>query len=382
MYKFFCLALLLMLAVSCAPAAPTATATPVPKTEEPLIPTATSSPMPTVTTSPTAHATPTLSPELNSLRIVFTNAGQLWLWENGTARPLTSSDEPGRATISDDGQLIAFRKQGLSLIQSDGSNERVLVSREDLASMEPKDPGVLLAEFEWIPGSHKLFFNTVLNSDYGLSFTDDLYVADADAMQFRSLRLPREGGKILIAPDNQHVAMTSPSQISVMRLDGSDYRVLMNYHVPYPSEMAFYAKASWSDDSQSLIVPIPPEDFFYGTTLPTIVWRLPIDGAAPIVEAELPPGESGVDQRIWSPEREHFAFWVEQNYYLDTDSANDNPLTEPGAQRNEFGWVDETHFIYLGNCDLRLGTIGGASIQIGELGGTDGRCFTVYDFSK
>lgn len=352
---------------------------PLPTPSSTIWATSTVQPTSSLTTTPTMISTPTLSPSLASLRVVSSYDKQLWLWQNGTARSLTAVGEYTEAYISDDGERIAFSEDGLRVINSDGSNERLLVGPNDFKSMEPKDPGVNLHQFGWLPGTHKLLFNTRLMADYGLWYTNDLYVANADTLQWKALRKPEEGGKFSIAPDGQSVALITPNQISVMNIDGSHYRVLLNYNVPFPSEVAFYARPTWEPDSQSLTVPIPPEDFFYQTTSPTIVWRLPVDGMPPTVLAQLTVGDSGEDPRLWSPNKEHFVLWLEDDYYL--DGAESKPLTEKSALENSFAWVDETHFLYRAYCGLWLGAPGEPGIEILASNVKDG-CVSNYDFTK
>lgn len=347
----------------------------------------TNTPHPTTTVlSLTIPATATLSPSLASTRIAFTYEKKLWLWQNGTAQPLTSVNDGASINISGDGEIIAFTRDGLWVIDSDGRNERLLLGNEAFRQMEPKDPGVELHDFDWVPNTHMLLFNTILSDVRGLSPTDDLYIVDAETMQWKLLRRPGEGGKFFVAPDGQRVAMTTPTQIRLMNLDGSNYHVVMEYSVPFPSDYAYYAAPKWAPDSQSLTVPIPPEDFYYtATTSPTVVWRLPIDGTRPTIISKLPAGDSGYDNRIWSPNNQHFAVWLDETatYHLDTDGTDLNPLTEVGSSRQQFAWIDETHFLYyLSRCNLRLGTIGALSISINSSAKADTDCSSKFDFVK
>ena len=334
--------------------------------------------------SPTIPATATLSPSLASVRIVFTYEEKLWLWQGGTAQPLTSVNDGASINISDDGEIIAFTRDGLWVINSDGRNERLLLGDEVFGQIEPKAPGVELDDFDWVPNTYTLLFNTILTDGRGLSPTDDLYMVDAETMQWKLLRKPGEGGKFFFSPDGQRVAMTTPTQIRLMNIDGSNYHVVMNYSVPFPSDYAYYAAPNWAADSQSLTVPIPPEDFYYTvTTSPTLVWQLPVDGTPPTIISELPPGDSGYDNRIWSPEKQHFAFWFEGAYHLDTDGVVLNPLTEIGASERRFAWIDEAHFLYyLSNCNLRLGTIGEPSISLNNMQTADKYCSSAYDYAR
>lgn len=348
-------------------------------------PSVTASPSPSPTPTPTSFPTtplpsPTLSSSLSSLRIAFTYDKQLWLWNKGTMRPLTNLEGYARVNFSDDGNLIAFARDGeLWIINSDGSNERVLASADDFKSMEPRDPGVGLSQFDWIPGTHTLMFNTILLADYGLTYTNDLYMANADTLQWKMLRQPGEAGRFIFSPDGKRVVMVTPSKISLMKVDGSDYRTVLGYTVPYPSEAAYYAKPVWESDSQSLTVAIPPEDFYYGTKSSTNIWRLPVDGTPPEIISQLPVGDSGDDPRIWSPDKEHYAIQTGDRYYLGSNGEILEPLTEPSFIFGWFSWIDESHFLYIGPCDLRLGTIGAPSILIVDLSTTED-CISSYDF--
>lgn len=342
-------------------------------------------PYPTMTSlSPTNSPTPTLSSSLASVRIAFTYDGKLWLWQNGTTQPLTSVNDGASVNISDDGEMVAFTRDGLWVINSDGSNEHLLLGDEDFKQMEPKDPGVELHDFDWVPNTHMFLFNTIVADGRGLSPTDDLYMTDAETPQWTMLRRPGEGGRFFISPDGQRVAMTTPTQIRLMNIDGTNYHVVMEYSVPFPSDYAYYAAPNWEPDSQSLTIPIPPEDFYYTvTTSPTVIWRLPIDGTAPTIISQLPPGDSGYDKKIWTPDKQHFALWFEGAYHLDTDGTFLNPLTEIGASERRFAWIDETHFIYyLSNCDLRLGTIGVSSLPLNNVQTANQYCSSNYDYAK
>ena len=346
----------------------------------------TKTPYPTLTHYPTISPTPTLSASLASVRIAFTYDGKLWFWQNGIAQALTSVNEGASINLSGDGKVIAFTRDGLWVINSDGSDERLLLGNEDFKQIEPKDPGVELHNFDWIPNTHRLLFDTILSDGRGMSPTDDLYVVDAETLQWKLLRKPGEGGKFFISPDGQRVAITTPTQICLMDIDGINYHVVMDYSVPFPSDYAYYAAPTWSPDSQFLTVPIPPEDFYYtATTSPTVVWRLPVDGTPPTIISQLPAGESGYDNRIWSPSRQHFAIWLDETatYHLDTDGTALNALTEEGSSRRQFAWIDEMHFIYyLSRCQLRLGTIGTSSISIYASAEADVNCSSMFDFVK
>src|SRR5258708_3174894 len=87
-------------------------------------PTKTPFPSPVATLTP-IQPTPAFA-SLSSLRIAYTNDGILWLWQKGTATPLTTSEGFPAIRFSGDGRVIAFLRNGLWAIDSDGANERSL----------------------------------------------------------------------------------------------------------------------------------------------------------------------------------------------------------------------------------------------------------------
>jgi hypothetical protein len=374
--------------------------------------------------------TPTLPPELSALRIVFTHEQKLWVWQNHTSTSLTNLDGPAQINISDDGDVIAFQWNGLWVINSDGANERQLVSLDDLPSMEPREPGVKLNQFDWIPGTDRLLFNTRIVQDYGVYFTDDLYRVNTETAQWQRFRPPDEGGRFLISPDGEWAVMVTPAKISLMAVDGSSYQTLLEYpHVAIPSEVEFYADPIWANDSLSLLVAIPPQDVYYESTTPTSIWCLDIDGKPPKVVSQILPVDvayispdlskvialrlvgqdqansifemhianiDGSGDRIfrtgimyfqnWAPDSEHFVVWLNdpQGYHLGEADGELIRLTEPSFIRGSFSWIDESHFLYLGGqhglCELRLGTIGKPSILIAAAE-TNDSCID-YDFVR
>jgi hypothetical protein len=346
-------------------------------------PTATHTPNP----SPTIPLpTPTLSPSLTSLQIAFVDDDrQIWLWENETIRPLTNSNLEGyvQVKISDDGSLIAFSSNSeLWVINSDGSNERLLVSADVFQSLEPRDPGVGLSQFDWISGTHTLMFNTILLYDFGLAYTDDLYRVNADTLRWKMLRQPGEGGKFIFSPDGKRVLLVTPHTISLMQVDGSDYRNMLEYYVETDSEYHYYAKPVWEPDSQSLIVAIPPNAY---SDRPTIsIWRLYVDSTPSEIISQFQVGEGVDDPKYWhwSPDMEHYATFSDDDhrFYLASNRVILESLTEPTSSI-WFSWIDETHFFYRGYCSLRLGTIGAPSITIVD-SSMIGTCVENFDFTK
>jgi hypothetical protein len=360
------------------------------------------SPAPTITllSTPTPPAL-TFPPSLASLRIALPDEKSLWLWQNGTTVSLTGREGYAPVKLSGDGKLVAFGGNGLWVVNSDGTGERLLLRPEDLHSMVPGDKEVEVDSFDWIPNTHTLLFNTTLPG-YALSDRDDLHLVDADTLQWRTLRGAGEGGSFRISPTGKQVVMVTPSAIRLMNTDGTGYRTLLKYsQIDTRSEYFYYVRPVWSLDSRSVLVDVPPRHFMDDPSLaPRVIWHLPVDGRASKEAAQLPAqyhymispdfsklayvksSQNAADEihvanidgseertypfgadmifETWAPDSESFVLWSRktQAYYSASMGSEPILLTEPGA--NSFVWIDELYFLYKSMhdeaCELRLGT--------------------------
>ena len=248
-----------------------------------------------VIATPIPVDTATPIPAVTELRVAFVqdteHGNNAWLWTEGDeqAMPLTKDGGVSGVKISDDGEIVAFRRGGgLWMVTSDGvdnehpSEERELPSAEDIAAMqvrEPFDYEVVLDHYEWIPGTHILAFNTRLQMQIGLLLNDDLHLVNADTLEYTALLPPGEGGEFHPSPDGRQIAIVTPGAISLVRIDGSDRREVFTYTpvVTY-SEVQYYAQPVWAADSGSLRVAIPPADPMVQPLPPTSVWHIRTDG--------------------------------------------------------------------------------------------------------
>jgi len=237
---------------------------------------------------PTPMPTPTPIPPATELRVAFVNVTEhgnnAWLWteETGEAVPLTKDGGVIDVKISDDGELVAFtRGDGLWMVRSDGAGERQLVSAEDFAAMEAKDPEleVVLNRFEWVPGTHVLAFNTRLRTEIGLVLNDDLHLVDASTLDRTALLPPGEGGEFTYSPDGRQIAIVTPGKISLVDADGENRREALTYApIATASEFQYYPRPVWAADSSSLRVAIPPVDPYAEPPQLTSIWRMHTDG--------------------------------------------------------------------------------------------------------
>lgn len=447
------LLLLLILLVACAPAAvSTDTSAPPPATETEV----STSPPPAATTqappaSPTStpEATPTAAPTQEpaetplgvdlAIQVAYIKAGDVWLWDPaGGARQLTSTGQDTAVRLSDDGQLVAFTRQlddfrsELWAVNTDGSNEHALITAGELDQLEVQDRqptarGIVPYQFDWVPGTHTVAFNTRQSHEgLGQLLSDDLRLVDAD-VQFDTLEqitlLPSgEGGDFYFSPDGRLLALTTPDSIDLMTVAGSDRRRVLEYErVTTYSEYLYYARPVWSPDSSYLLVATPPSDPLADPAQPTTLWEIPAAGGEARqlsqlagstffgAEAAFSPdlsrvlyteqvGEPAENMRAlhitqvdgiqdlvsltaplleaagWAGDSDHFLFWTGQDRELRYAEVggSDRPLIA-GAQLVDVRFVDPEHFLYIAangqNFELGLGNLDGAIQSIDTVTG-------------
>jgi dipeptidyl aminopeptidase/acylaminoacyl peptidase len=379
--------------------------------------------------TPVPAASPTVSASLSSLRVVYSDGKNVWLWQNSVVTPLTTIEGYTDVKLSDDGELVAFmRDRLLWVIHSDGTGEQLLVSTERLETIEPatSDSKLLVFQFDWVLNTHNLLFNTTF-SGYGVSHRDDLHMVDADTREWKTLRDAGDGGKFLISPRGSHVVMVTPHEISLIDIDGTNDRSLLKYsQIDTGSEYFYYADPIWSLDSRSLVVDIPPRDYKDNpTAAPTVIWHLFVDSRLPVQISQFPAQDRylfspdisklaynelindvlethianidgsedliyqpGINMsfQAWSPDSEHFILITRNSrqYFLGRIGEEPMPLTEQDSQ--DFLWIDEIYFLYKnihnGFCELRLGTIGKPSVLLATfaMDPVSSYCFSPYDF--
>jgi Tol biopolymer transport system component len=341
----------------------------------------------------------------------------LWLWQDGRAAPLAGADAATQAKISDDGEQIVFSRQGeLWLSHADGTNERLLISAADFSTMVLVDPGVTLDDFDWIPGTHDLLFNTALNLEEGYAPTHDLYRLNTNTAHWQPLLPPGEGGRFEVSPDGQHVALTTQEQIAVADIDGRNRQTLLPYDLLYTySGGTVYADPLWSNNSDALMVAIPPQDpLGEDAAEPVKVWYLPIDGGEAVVTTEvqtaaffhgvhISPDFSRIafgktaasngqpvvlhtsnldgtnDQAFfegigwfesWNPDSNRFLFWQGNQH----DLAANLYAGQVGSQETRFltnldlvrlSWIDAEHILYLTkDNELRIGFMANPGVTV------------------
>jgi Tol biopolymer transport system component len=261
--------------------------TPAPETIPTLLPTQ-------------AAGIPGDAPDFSGLKVVYTNQGDLWIWEDGQARQLTESGYDHKPILSDDGTLIAFTRlvdgahSELWVINATGGAERRLVSIEDLDTIgggvrDPNAVAIVPYSYQWTPGSHTLAFNTQqVFQGPGQSLLDDLNLVDADSGELNFLLLAGWGGAFTYSPDGSLVALSTPDAILLMDASGENYRTVLTYErVLTYSEYRYYAQPVWAPDGSFLRVAFPPVAPLAGPDQVTEIWRISADGTQVELEGGL-----------------------------------------------------------------------------------------------
>jgi Tol biopolymer transport system component len=349
------------------------------------------------------------------LRVVVATGEEIQQWTSETRRRSVLIQENatiGPIWISDDGSIVAFmRGRDLWAVNSDGTNERLLLGEQDLASMEPLNPGVDLNLLEWVPGTHTLAFNTRLRMDHGLVLNDDLHLIDADSLERTLLLPPGDGGEFYYSPDGKQIALVTAGEITLVDAQGRQRnRVLTYTPINTGSEFQYYARPVWAQDGTALLVAIPPVELFAQPAGLTTIWHLPADGSSArlvrSVDAALSIGydalsfshdlefvayaqarqTGGASQgeleawievlRLaigdtqaypyadalfqWAPDSERFAFTAgreQPRLYIGQWSGATLPgSVEDGMLAYDVRWVDDEHYLVVVRRTARMGT--------------------------
>lgn len=260
---------------------------------------------PADTPTPLPTEIPTPLPPIDFLQIVLTNANTdllLWRETDGALLPILPASGATDLRLSDDGTLIAYRKdlnfgqQELWVVNTEGTNPRLLLGVEALRALEPAALGILIHQYEWIPNTHTLAFNTLEYIEApGLFLNDDLHFLDVDLNELTTQLTAGSGGNFVFSPDGQQYALIGQNNdeglgtISLLNTDGSNIRddVLTYPYVLTYSEYQYYAEPVWSPDSTFLRVAIPPQDSLGEPEATTLLWEIPTDGSLGVQLGEI-----------------------------------------------------------------------------------------------
>jgi len=334
-----------------------------------------------------AEATPiptTSAPPV--LHVAYTDGGNVAYYvDPGPAVLLTSSGSVESVRVSDDGERIAYTRRPslddpveLRLINADGSGDTQLMGPADFDALYPLG-GALhhdLFQFDFLPGTHLLLFNTRSTFEGpGLAKHDDLIRIDTDSLGRTMLLAPGSGGDFIASSNGQYLAITRPDTIEILRADGtSTGSGVINYPpvITY-SEYAYYAQPVWAPDSMSIGAAIPSSDPLAPSTTGS-VWRLPVGGSASLVTTI--PGQFFLfgtgSEPLLSPDLSLVAYTrptTAPNIWA-LFVASSNGTAENLIASADLAWAgwspDSLHFLFsLGApLNLQLGDLSGASTAL------------------
>jgi hypothetical protein len=307
---------LIVIALACGPATPTAT----PDSSSPTLPaedslatqvaatltaiaggdtlatqvaatlTAAASEVPSATPSPTEIPCD-IAPVLT---IAYTDNGNVWLIEGtNPALQLTSGGDVDDVAISDDGLRVAFttwdpptQSSELRVVSSDGTGEMVLMSQADLDAVPPPLGSALhhtVHHMRFKPCSQDLLFNTRSVYDApGLETQNNLLEINVNSGILTTLLAPGTSGiGFFISPDGSKLALSFPERIGFANIDGSGLIPSAHTYTPVItySEFLWNPPVRWAPDSSAVGLAMPSPDPFapgaYGD-----IWLIQADGSA------------------------------------------------------------------------------------------------------
>jgi dipeptidyl aminopeptidase/acylaminoacyl peptidase len=364
------------------------------------------------------------------LRVAFVKDRDVWIWdESHNVQQLTQHRDVQQVYLSDDGQMLAYLRAGpnaavdLWQIDSGGQEAKPAISASGFDRMrtEPEQLGVIPFDLAWIPGTHRLAFNTypLLPGDaIWIYVPDDLWVFDLDSLRTFTLLSKGQGGHFSFSPDGKLAAVFSPAGLKIMRSNGAVLMedALKGFQALGLGEYYSYPSLQWAPDSQSLIVAIPAGQDPFQPQAGAVIWRVPVDGSQPELVKEIPaylanvvfspdltrlayfhqPDQSSSGRELhlieldgdedflflrgevmerfqWLPDSQHFLYWEVDAWQPKLGHICQDPAGFPAfVVRSDIHWVDAQRFLFLsggdGAWELNLGAIDGTLTPIAELG--------------
>ncbi|MEZ4669109.1 MAG: hypothetical protein R3E39_14475 [Anaerolineae bacterium] len=221
------------------------------------------------------------------LAVTWVEMGNLWIWQEGDSSPTRLvQDGVIQPYLSPDGQHIAFTRGDVAA-RSLWVVKRNTGELANLYSASADEPSVALDQLQWL-NNDTIYFNTnKFVGPFGQR-QDDLWRAAISTGIVELQLAAGQGGFFSFSPDRRYIALVRAGvygeklgNISVMNLDDNSRRSLLEFPaISTGSEYALYPPVQWNSDSNGLTVAIPPENAIYddGTSLPTAIWYLAIDG--------------------------------------------------------------------------------------------------------
>jgi hypothetical protein len=372
----------------------------------------------TPTIAPTVGATITPSPtSAPHLRAAFISGGNPWIVEPpAPAVQLSAVGNVYAVYLSNDGAKVVYLRNPtftepaeIRTVNSDGSGDHALLTSAQVGGLEPLGGAVYVDVFSmtWIPGTHRIFFNTRGQFEGpGLARYDDLFMLDADTGALTTIFTAGNGGDPWPSPDGTKMAVSRPTYLSLANIDGSGLHASV---VTFPavitySEYQYSPGVVWAADSSRFGVIIPSEDPFAGD--PTgAIWSVDAStGAASLLSTLhalffLPQGvlspaldrvgyvRSTSDPSVkdsyvsaldgssalhlasgstavlsFAPDGQHFAYYVGSPTVVYIGSLGGGTVLVPGSVMR-LKWINNSQFVFA------QGTMAAWNLQLGDTGG-------------
>lgn len=298
--------------------------------------------------APTPIVSPTPKPFTNmAMRIAWSTAGKLILWDRGQVSPLTKTDtSTSQVVLSNDGKYAAFdRSGGIWVIDVHSTNDERLLVRPvalPLGDLPAGSVSRVPDHFIWLPGTHTLLFNTLYSPAQGSArAADDLFMANYEKDTVTLLLPCGQGGDIIPSPDGSIAAVVSSDTVRLYNLKAHTVLQTFDYDpVILSSGAAFRIRPVWADDSRSVVVVIPPGDAISNPNSPARIWRIYVDrDLQPEMLGEINP--QGGDIHL-SPNSKQLAYVLTdiglgELHLANTDGSHDRILLD-GKAGIILGW--------------------------------------------
>jgi hypothetical protein len=327
-----------------------------------------------------ATITPTLTPVPQPLRVAYVDNDNLQLWTEGVGSVMLYTGEKVSSMIlSDDGQVIVFKTvnsswipQGLYRINTDGSGLSQLITAAEFVALStnPSALGADIYQWQFIPGTYNLAFNTkLLFEGPGLLIQNDIMNIDTNTGMVTVVFSPAESSNFQYSPDGTQIAISDHNSISLINADGTNLRadVLTFPVVSTQSEFMLFPPVTWAADSSYMRAAIPSAEP-YGPAAFITVNHIPIDGSAGYsIGVYSGLARFAFDTGFISPDMEKFVYLTQfgppanNNYQLHIVNLTGGTDTVYSTGPERFkGWApDSEHFSYGDNAvPTMLGRIG------------------------
>jgi len=302
----------------------------------------------------------------------------------------------------------------LWVVNSDGTNAHKLLDKTNFTPVQP-DTISFPHSFQWQAGTHVIYLDTGYQATGGFGggpgeyANFDLWKVEADTATLTQVLTPGSAGRFSLSPDGQWIAVTRPSDVSLISADGATVKPNLITFTPVItySEYAYKPDVTWSTDSAFFTLAIPSADPMAADSNAAL-HRVNIDGSVQdltvipgnfvfggglsispngqhvaytttdaanvttlhVSDTTSGAGGSEIESNMvrlsdWSPDSLYFAFHVvNDGIYAGTLNLNPQQLA-PGVQEiKSIEWSDPTTIVFSGSVNdhwgVRQATLGGS----------------------